>query len=194
MHMSYLILGLVIFLGAHSVRIFAEDWRTRTIARVGPNPWKGVYSLISIAGFVLLVWGYGQARQAGGVLYDPPLFLYPITSLLTLISFVLLAAAKVPGNHIKAAVGHPMVAGVKLWAFAHLLSNGGLADVVLFGAFLVWAIVDFIAARKRDRSAGTRYPAGRGARTAMTVVAGVVAWAVFAFWAHLWLIGVAPFA
>jgi len=192
MHMSYLILGLVIFLGAHSVRIFAEDWRTRTIARVGPNPWKGVYSLISIAGFVLLVWGYGQARQAGGVLYDPPLFLYPITSLLTLISFVLLAAAKVPGNHIKAAVGHPMVAGVKLWAFAHLLSNGGLADVVLFGAFLVWAIVDFIAARKRDRSAGTSYPAGSGARTAMTVVAGVVAWVVFAFWAHLWLIGVKP--
>ncbi len=193
MHMSYLILGLIIFLGAHSVRIFAEDWRTRTIARVGPNPWKGVYSLISIAGFVLLVWGYGQARQAGGVLYDPPLFLYPVTSLLTLISFVLLAAAKVPGNHIKAAVGHPMVAGVKLWAFAHLLSNGSLADVILFGAFLVWAIVDFIAARKRDRSAGTRYPAGSGARTAMTVVAGAVAWVVFAFWAHLWLIGVKPF-
>lgn len=192
--MTYLILGLIIFLGAHSVRIFAEDWRTRAIARVGQNPWKGVYSLISIAGFVLLVWGYGQARQAGGVLYDPPLFMRHITSLLTLISFVLLAAAKVPGNHIKAAVGHPMVAGVKLWAFAHLLSNGSLADVILFGAFLVWAIVDFIAARKRDRSAGTRYPAGSGARTAMTVAAGVVAWAVFAFWAHLWLIGVAPFA
>ena len=192
--MIYLILGLIIFLGAHSVRIFAEDWRTRAIARVGQNPWKGVYSLISIAGFVLLVWGYGQARQAGGVLYDPPLFMRHITSLLTLISFVLLAAAKVPGNHIKAAVGHPMVAGVKLWAFAHLLSNGSLADIILFGAFLVWAIVDFIVARKRDRSAGTRYPAGSGARTAMTVVAGAVAWAVFAFWAHLWLIGVAPFA
>jgi len=192
--MIYLILGLIIFLGAHSVRIFAEDWRTRAIARVGQNPWKGVYSLISIAGFVLLVWGYGQARQAGGVLYDPPLFMRHITSLLTLISFVLLAAAKVPGNHIKAAVGHPMVAGVKLWAFAHLLSNGSLADIILFGAFLVWAIVDFIVARKRDRSAGTRYPAGSGARTAMTVAAGVVAWVVFAFWVHLWLIGVAPFA
>ena len=192
--MTYLILGLIVFLGAHSVRIFAEDWRTRTIARIGPNPWKGVYSLISIAGFVLLVWGYGQARQAGGVLYEPPLFMRYITSLLTLVSFVLLAAAKVPGNHIKASVGHPMVAGVKLWAFAHLLSKGSLADVMLFGAFLAWAIVDFIVARRRDRSAGTRYPAGSGARTAMTVVAGAVAWAVFAFWAHLWLIGVAPFA
>jgi uncharacterized membrane protein len=194
MHMTYLIIGLIIFLGAHSVRIFAEDWRTRMIARLGPNGWKAVYSLISIAGFVLLVWGYGQARQAGVVLYDPPVFARHLTGLLVLVSFMLIAAAKVPGNHIKAAVGHPMVAGVKLWAFAHLLANGSLADVILFGAFLAWAIVDFIAARKRDRAVGTRYPAGSGARTAVTVVAGVVAWVVFAFWAHLWLIGVAPFA
>ncbi len=192
--MTYLILGLVVFLGTHSVRIFAEDWRVRTIARMGQNPWKGIYSLISIAGFVLLVWGYGQARQAGGALYDPPLFMRHVTALFMLISFVLVAAAYVTGNHIKAAIGHPMAAGVKLWAFAHLLSNGSLAAVILFGAFLAWAIVDFIVARKRDRAAGTQYPAGSGARTAATVVAGVAAWAVFAFWAHLWLIGVAPFA
>lgn len=192
--MTYLILGLVVFLGTHSVRIFAEDWRARTIARMGQNPWKGIYSLISIAGFVLLVWGYGQARQAGGALYDPPLFMRHVTALFMLISFVLVAAAYVTGNHIKAAIGHPMAAGVKLWAFAHLLSNGSLAAVILFGAFLAWAIVDFIVARKRDRAAGTQYPAGSGARTAATVVAGVAAWAVFAFWAHLWLIGVAPFA
>lgn len=191
--MAYLILGLAMFIGIHSVRIFAEDWRTRTIARMGLNPWKGVYSVISIAGFVLLVWGYGQVRQAGGVLYEPPLFMRHITMLLTLISFVLVAAAKVPGNHIKAAAGHPMIAGVKLWAFAHLLSNGGLADVILFGAFLAWAVVDFIASRRRDRAAGTHYPAGSGARTAVTVVAGVAAWVVFAFWAHRWLIGVGPF-
>jgi len=192
--MTYLILGLVIFLGAHSVRIYADDWRARTIARMGPNGWKAVYSLVSIAGFVLIVWGFAQARQTAGVLYAPPVFMRHITGLLVLGSFVLLAAAKVPGNHIKAAVGHPMVAGVKLWAFAHLLANGRVADVVLFGAFLAWAIVDFIVSRKRDRAAGTRYPAGRGARTAMTVVIGVAAWVVFAFWAHQWLFGVAPFA
>lgn len=192
--MTYLILGLVAFLGTHSVRIFAEDWRARAIARVGHNGWKGIYSLISIAGFVLLVWGYGQARHAGGALYDPPLFMRHVTALFMPISFVLVAAAYVPGNHIKAAIGHPMAAGVKLWAFAHLLSNGSLADVILFGAFLAWAIVDFIVSRKRDRIAGTRYPAGSGARTAATAVAGVAAWLVFAFWAHLWLIGVAPFA
>jgi len=193
--MTYLILGLIIFLGTHSVRIYAESWRARTIARVGDKGWKAVYGLMSIAGFVLLVWGFGQARAAAPVvLYAPPVFMRHIAALLVLISFVLLAAAYVPGNHIKAAIGHPMVAAVKLWAFAHLLANGRLAGVILFGAFLVWAVVDFIVARKRDRAAGTRYPAGSGARTAVTVVAGVVAWVVFAFWAHRWLIGVAPFA
>lgn len=192
--MSYLILGLIIFLGAHSVRIFAESWRTRTIARVGANKWKGVYSLISIGGFALLVWGYGQARLESVVLYDPPLFTRHIAGLLMLVSFVLVAAAKVPGNHIKAAVGHPMVAGVKVWAFAHLLSNGRLADVILFGAFLAWAIADFIAARRRDRAAGTVYPAGIELRTVMAVIAGVLVWAVFVSGLHLWLIGVPPFA
>jgi len=194
MHMTYLILGLVVFLGSHSLRIFAEGWRTRMIARLGPNGWKGLASLVSLAAFVLLVWGYGQARQATTILYSPPLFLHHVTALLVLISFVLLAAAHVPANHIKAAVGHPMVAGVKLWAFAHLLSTGTLADVVLFGAFLAWSVVDFMAARKRDRAAGTTYPAGTVAGTAVTVIIGAAAWIVFALWLHLWLIGVKPFA
>ena len=96
------------------------------------------------------------------------------------------------GNHIKAAIGHPMVAGVKIWAFAHLLSNGRLADVVLFGAFLVWAVLDFRSSRQRDKRSGTRYPAGSGSRTAITVVAGVIAWAVFAFVLHAMWIGVKP--
>lgn len=192
--MSTLVAGLILFLGVHSVRIFAEPWRVRTIARIGENRWKGVYSLISIAAFVLLVWGYGQARQQGVVLFEPPVFMRHMTSLLMLVSFVLLAAAKVPGNHIKARLGHPMIIGVKVWAFAHLLANGRLSDVVLFGAFLVWAIADFIAARKRDRVAGTVYPPGDELRTVLTVVAGVVAWAVFVASLHLWLIGVAPFA
>jgi uncharacterized membrane protein len=192
--MTALVAGLVIFLGVHSVRIFVEPWRVRTIARIGGNPWKGLYSLIAIAGFVLLVWGYGQARQLGVVLYEPPVFTRHIASLLMLVSFVLLAAAKVPRNHIKARLGHPMIISVKVWAFAHLLANGRLSDVVLFGAFLAWAIVDFIAARKRDRAAGTVYPKGDELRTVMTVVIGVMAWAVFVAGLHLWLIGVSPFA
>jgi len=191
--MTLLMLGLVLFLGVHSTRIVADGWRTATIARVGEKPWKGIYSLLSIAGFVLLVIGYGAARQSPVVLYAPPVWTRHLAALLTIPAFVLLAAAYVPGNAIKRAVGHPMMAGVKVWALAHLLANGTLADVLLFGTFLSWAVLGFIAARRRDRAAGTTYPAGPGSRTAIAVVVGLVAWAVFAFALHRPLIGVAPF-
>jgi uncharacterized membrane protein len=190
--MAMLIAGLVLFLGAHSVRIFADDWRNALISKLGTGPWKGLYSLVSLAGFVLIVTGYGAARATPVDLWMPPRWTAHPTSLLTLIAFILLAAAYVKGNHIKAAIGHPMVAGVKIWAFAHLLSNGRLADVILFGAFLVWAVLDFRSSRQRDKRSGTRYPAGSGAKTAITVVAGVIAWAVFAFVLHAMWIGVKP--
>ena len=191
--MTLLMLGLVLFLGVHSTRIVADGWRTATIARVGEMPWKGIYSLLSIAGFVLLVIGYGAARQSPVVLFAPPAWTRHLAALLTIPAFVLLAAAYVPGNAIKRAVGHPMMAGVKVWALAHLIANGTLADVLLFGTFLAWAVLGFIAARRRDRASGTTYPAGPGSRTAIAVVAGLVAWAVFAFALHRPLIGVAPF-
>jgi uncharacterized membrane protein len=191
--MTLLMLGLVLFLGVHSTRIVAGGWRTATIARVGEKPWKGIYSLLSIAGFVLLVIGYGAARQSPVVLFAPPVWTRHLAALLTIPAFVLLVAAYVPGNAIKRAVGHPMMASVKVWALAHLLANGTLADVLLFGTFLAWAVLGFIAARRRDRAAGTTYPAGPGSRTAITVVIGLVAWAVFAFALHRPLIGVAPF-
>jgi len=191
--MTLLMLGLALFLGVHSTRIVAESWRTATIARVGEKPWKGIYSLLSIAGFVLLVIGYDAARQSPVVLFAPPVWTRHLAALLTIPAFVLLAAAYVPGNAIKRAVGHPMMAGVKVWALAHLLANGTLADVLLFGTFLSWAVLGFIAARRRDRASGTTYPAGPGSRTAIAVVVGLVAWAVFAFALHRPLIGVAPF-
>lgn len=191
--MTLLILGLVIFIGVHSTRILADGWRSATIARVGERPWKAVYSLLSIAGFVLLVIGYGAARESPVVLYAPPAWARHVAALLTVPAFILLVAAYVPGNAIKRAVGHPMVAGVKLWALAHLLANGTLADVVLFGTFLVWAVLSFTAARRRDRAAGTVYPVGPGSRTALAVVIGLAAWAVFAFALHRPLIGVGPF-
>lgn len=192
--MAVLILGLIIFLGAHSARIVAEPWRLRTIGRIGELPWKGLYSLVSLAGFVLIVIGYGEARQLGLPLYDPPTFTRHIASLLMLPAMVLLVAAYVPRNHLKARFGHPMLLAVKLWALAHLLSNGRAAEVILFGAFLAWAVADFIAARRRDRAAATVYPAGEGLRTVIVVVAGVLLWAVFAAVLHQSLIGVAPFA
>jgi len=190
--MSMLILGLVLFLGAHSVRIVAEGWRTQMLGRLGEGAWKGLYSVVSLAGFALIVYGYGLARQQPVVLWNPPFATRHAASLLTLLAFLLLAAAYVPRNAIKAKLHHPMVLGVKTWALAHLISNGNLADVLLFGGFLLWAILDFRAARQRDRALGTQYPAGTAAGTAGAVVVGLVAWAAFAFWAHALLIGVSP--
>ena len=190
--MSYLVLGLVLFLGVHSVRIVADGWRTQMRARMGELPWKGLYSLASILGLALIVWGYGLARQQPVVLWNPPVGMRHAASLLTLIAFVLLAAAYVPRNALKARLHHPMVLGVKVWALAHLLSNGNLVDVVLFGGFLLWAVLDFRAARQRDRAQGMVYAPGTAAGTGIAVVVGAAAWASFAFWAHAWLIGVAP--
>jgi len=191
--MALLILGLLLFLGVHSVRIVADDWRGRRIARTGLKPWKGLVTLVSLAGFALIVWGYGQARQAPVTLYSPPLWTRHLAAALMVLSFILLTAAYVPGTRIKRAVGHPMVAGVKTWAFAHLLANGTLADVVLFGSFLVWAIADYVSARRRDRVAGVVYLAGSIMQDVKAVVIGIIAWVVFAFWLHGWLIGVRPF-
>lgn len=191
--MTILVLGLLIFLGVHSVRIFADPWRNAMHARLGENGWKGLYSLASLAGFVLLIWGYGQARQAPVVLWTPPVSMRHLAALLTAIAFVLLAAAYVPRNGIKAKLHHPMLLGVKAWALAHLLANGTLADVLLFGGFLAWAVVCFSSSRRRDRANGTVYPAGTASGTAITVVVGLLAWAAFAFWLHGMLIGVRPF-
>jgi uncharacterized membrane protein len=191
--MSVLIIGLLIFLGAHSVRIFAEDWRGERIARLGPYGWKGLYALVSLIGFGLIVWGYGLSREHALVVWDPPMWTRHVAALLTLPAFILVTAAYVPSNHIKSALGHPMVAGVKLWAIAHLIANGRLGDIVLFSAFLVWAVLDFRAARRRDRLAGTRYPAGTATRDAIVVTVGFAIWGAFAGNLHAWLIGVRPF-
>ena len=191
--MTVLILGLIVFLGAHSTRILADDWRTAQRKRLGEGVWKGIYSVISLVGFGLIIWGFGLARQEPVVLWAPPVAMRHVAALLTLIALVLLAAAFVPRNAIKSRLHHPMVLGVKTWAFAHLLANGRLAGLLLFGAFLAWAVVCYIAAKKRDRAAGTQYPAGSAGATAATVAAGVVLWALFAFWLHGALIGTRPF-
>ena len=191
--MALLILGLVLFLGVHSVRVFAEGARTRFIAQSGENVWKGMYSVLSILGFVLLIYGYGLARQQPVVLWTPPTWTRHLAALLTLPAFVLLVAAYVPGNGIKARVHHPMVLGVKVWALAHLFVGRTLAAEIVFAAFLVWAVLSFRAARARDRAAGRVYPPGRVVPTVVTVVVGVAAWIGFALWGHAALIGVRPF-
>ena len=190
--MVYMVLGLILFLGAHSVRIVAEGWRAQTVARLGEGPYKGVLTVISLAGLGLIVWGFGVARETPTMLWMPPRGMRHAAALLTLLAFVLLSAAYVPRNAIKARLHHPMVLAVKTWALAHLLSNGSLAHVILFGSFLAWGVANFVAARKRDRALGTRYPAGNFAGTATTVVVGVAAWALVALWLHGLLIGIRP--
>jgi uncharacterized membrane protein len=191
--MVTLALGLVLFLGVHSVRVLAEGWRASVIGAVGEKPWKGVFALVSLAGFVLIVVGYGLSRESPVVLWpQPPVGTRHLAALLTLVAFVLVVSAYVPGNSVKAKLHHPMILGVKAWAVAHLVANNTVADVMLFGGFLAWAVLDFRSARKRDRVAGVVYPAGTASRTAVAVVVGVVAWAVFAFWLHGVLIGVRP--
>ena len=153
----YLGLGLVVFLGVHSIRIVAGEWRSRSIEQFGNGLWKGLYSAISLFGFALIVWGYGVARQQPIQLWSPPAGMPHLAALLTWLAFVLLAATYIPLNHFKARWHHPMLLATKLWALAHLLANGTLAGVVLFGSFLVWAIVMFANARRRDRRDGVLY-------------------------------------
>lgn len=190
--MFKLIAGLVIFLGVHSIAIVAPDWRERAIARVGPATWKVLYSVAALAGFLLIVGGYAQARLDPVILYHPPVWMRHLAALLMLPVFPLLLATYLPGR-IKATVKHPMLTATKAWALAHLLANGMLADVLLFGGFLAWAIVDRISAGRRPQ------PVVRGGplpirNDVIAVVAGLLIYAFFVGWAHLRLFGVAPMA
>lgn len=189
--MVWLLLGLAGFLGLHSIRIFAPRWRDARIAAMGEGRWRGLYSLASIAFFALVVWGYGQARAAPVLLWQPPAMLRHVGYLLVLVAFVLLVAAYVPRNHLKSRLRHPMVLGTKTWAFAHLLMSGWLHSVVLFAAFLAWAIADFASARRRPQAA---LPAPKASMTLLAVALGVAAFVVFALYLHLPLIGVQPIA
>ena len=191
--MLILIAGLIVFLGVHSLRIVADGWRSRQVERLGEGLWKGIYSVVSIPGFVLLVWGFGAARQHPVMLYAPPPWLRHVNALLTLVAFVLLIAAYIPRNHIKAAIGHPMIAAVLVWALGHLLATGMLHDVVFFGAFLIWAVAGFTVSRRRDRHTGVAYPPGTLLGDVLTLAIGAAIWAAFAFWLHAKWIGVAPF-
>jgi uncharacterized membrane protein len=188
--MVYLIAGLVIFLGVHSIAIVAPQARAHALERLGEGGWKGLYALISLAGFVLIVLGFGWARQAPVVLYTPPRWLHHVTFLFMLPVFPLLLAAYLPGR-IKAAAKHPMLAAVKFWAFGHLLANGTLADVLLFGGFLAWAVVDRISLKRRPAQVLRTAPPGRF-NDLTAVVLGLAIYAVFIGWAHVRLFGVSP--
>jgi len=188
--MTWLILGLVIFLGIHSVSIVAPGWRDAQVMRMGEMPWKGLYSALSVAGFIVLVVGYGIARQSPVVLYATPLWMRHATMLLLVPVFPLLLAAYLPGR-IKAVVKHPMLVSVKLWALAHLLSNGMLADMLLFGGFLAWAVADRISVKRRPARPVPSAPP-RPMNDVIAVVVGLLLYGLFVGGLHRWLFGVSP--
>lgn len=191
--MAILLAGLLLFLGIHSVAIVAPDWRAARIARQGPGRWKALYSVVAGIGLVLLIVGYGSARGEPVLLYTPPSMLRHLALLVMVPVFPLLLAAYLPGR-IRAATRHPMLLAVKLWAVAHLMANGTLADVLLFGGFLVWAIADRIAVKRRpaaDAHAAPAAPAGP-ANDAIAVLGGLALYALFLFGGHRWLFGVSP--
>ena len=191
--MELMITGLVLFLGVHSLRMLAPAWRERMCQRLGVGNWKGLYSLLALVGLALIAWGFAAAREQPQILWVPPRGLRHAASLLTLLAFILLAAAYVPGNHLKARLGHPMVLGVKAWALAHLLSTGMVAHLLLFGSFLVWAVANYVISRRRDRRAGVVPAPAKAVATVITLLLGVAGWAVFAFGLHGLLIGIKPF-
>lgn len=188
--MAVFIIGLVILLGTHSISIVAPSWRGRVTASIGEGPWKGLYALASLLGFALLVWGYGMARQETAMLYTPPAGLRHVTLFLMLFVFPLLFAAYLPGR-IKTAIKHPMLAAIKIWAFAHLLANGSVVDVILFGSFLVWAVAERVSIKHRTPRPVPGPPPTRW-NDAIAVVAGLAVYAAFVLGVHRWLIGVSP--
>ena len=187
--MAVLIIGLALFLGVHSIALAAPDFRSRAIARMGEGPWKGLYAAVSAVGFVLILYGFHLARQSPVLLYTPPVWMRHVTALLMLPVFPLFIAAYLPGR-IKAAMKHPMLAAVKFWALAHLLANGTLADVLLFGGFLAWAVTDRISLKRRVQTVPT-ISAGRF-NDAIAVVLGLALYVFFIAWAHVRLFGVSP--
>ncbi len=188
--MLLLIAGLVLFLGIHSLSIVNEPLRDRLAQRLGVVGWQAIYAIIAIAGLILIIQGYAAARLEPVLLYAPPAWLRHASMLLLLPVFILLLAAYLPGR-IKAATKHPMLLATKIWAFAHLLSNGMLHDVVLFGAFLAWAVVDRISMKRRVQRP---LPGAKASKLndAIAVVAGLILYVWFVKQGHVWLIGVAP--
>jgi uncharacterized membrane protein len=191
--MALFLIGLVIFLGSHSCRIFAESWRNNMIDRIGEVKWKGLYTIISLIGFIIMVIGYGQARQNTVVLWQPNIALIYIALALNLVAFIFLAGSSPSNNAIRLKLKHPMILGVKVWALAHLLSNGTLVNLILFGAFLIWAVLDFRSARKRPIHIPEKAIVSTKA-TVITIAFGVILWIIFIFGLHQYLIGVSPLA
>ena len=186
--MSYLIIRIILFFGTHSVSIINAPWRNKVVNKIGLLPWQGFYSLVSIVGFVLIIQGYDQASQSFSIIYQSPPWLHYVAFILMIPVFPLLVATYSPGR-INAITKHPMLAATKIWALAHLLVNGGLADVILFGSFLAWAIIDRISVKRRAPLPVAGLPSSRF-NDAIAIVLGLSIYVAFIYGIHDWLFGV----
>ena len=192
--MSYpqLILGLALFFGIHSISMLALGWRNRMVERLGGGLWQAAYSVASLVGFFLIVFGYGAARPVAEVLYVPPTWLHYVAALLMLPAFTLALASLMPGR-IQTLARHPLLLATKLWALAHLLTNGSVADVLLFGSFLLWAGAVRVSLKHRPPRPIRMLPASK-VNDVIAVVGGLGLYALFVLWAHAKLFGVPPIA
>ena len=190
--MSHLVLvaGLVLFLGIHLFLALFRDKVGLLKESLGNHVWRSIHSMFALAGLALIIYGYHLSRMDPVFLWNPPAWTRHTAALFAGFAMILAVASLVPGNHIKAAVGHPLYAAVKLWAFAHIIANGRLGDLLLFGSFLAWSIIGFSSARKRDRKLGTPKPAATVPATLATLALGLGLIVAIVLWLHLQLIGV----
>lgn len=200
--MEIFVLGLLIFLGTHSLRIFADGKRSQLLETWGEKKFKLIYSLLSMLGFAIMIWGYGLARMDPIELWVPPIWGRHLALLLVWVAWILMASAFIHANWFKVKMHHPMVLSVKTWGVAHLLANGQLHQVLLFGGFLAWGVLSFVSAKRRDRSQALALEqAGlpplavvpvSNAATQLTLAIGTLAYILFLAWGHKALIGVSP--
>jgi uncharacterized membrane protein len=190
--MALLILGIVLFLGVHLIRVVAPGLRTSMIASIGEAGWKIAYSVASILTLILLIYGFGQARDMTPI-WSPPFWMSHITILLMLFAMICLVASLLPAGHIAVRTKHPMVLSVKIWALAHLLSNGDGAAILLFAAFLAWGVILRISLNRRQRAGEiTLRPFVSAKYDLYAIIIGVVVWALIIWKLHAWIIGVSP--
>jgi uncharacterized membrane protein len=191
--MTLLVLGIVLFLGVHLLRVVAPGFRQAMIARMGKGAWAGLFSVASILTLILLIYGFAQARQVTMPIYTPPIWMAHIAITLMLVAMICLAASLLPAGRIATKVKHPMVLSVKIWALAHLLANGDSASVLLFGAFLAWGVILRISLKRRERAGEPVLRPFVSARNDIyAIVIGVIAWVLIIWRLHEWIIGVSP--
>jgi uncharacterized membrane protein len=191
--LAIMIIGLAVFLGSHTL-VALRPQRAAVIARIGEGPYKGLFSLVSLVGILLIGYGFAHYRAGGFIdIWMPPRWTRHVTELLVWPAIIAIIAAYIPGQ-IKRVLKHPMLVGVKLWAVAHLLSNGDLGSIILFASILAWAVYDRISLKRRTDAPAPAVATGSGYRNDfIAVVVGTLIYFVLGFWFHPWVIGVPVF-